>query len=325
MPLSRKKSCARCRQSKLKCNQATPSCSRCSERGTRCVYDWKTSHASPYAHASASRVSQSFSIPSEILDEVPGLQLDDSGDFSALSASMFMHSPSQPAETEQQNAIGLDWTVLNAVDEHSLNAPKIGPSLDVPNLSASFPVFPVPQGLSEIEEETLDVETIAMTGPPPSITNTWFMGGGGGEVATSSSNQKCCAPTSNTESHPPRRTFRQRHVLRHCALSSVVVGQLTSFPKMLIQGHQLPPFITPPCHVHEELAFDCAKGGKHQCLIKELAICAGLVEMFYSRTPQNADFVWKMIYAERDRLRREVSQFQAATILQVVDANLFSL
>lgn len=307
MPLSRKKSCVRCRQSKLRCNQATPSCSRCSERGTRCVYDWKASHASPYAHASVSRASRSLSTPSAILGEVPELQMpEDSGDF-----SVFMHPPSQPADVEQQqNGIDLHWAAINAIEEPSLNTPKIGSSLDVSSLSAPFPVWTGPQGLSEIEEEMLDVETIPMAGSSPNIPGAWFLGG---ELTTSrSSNHKCCA-ANFTESRPPRRTFQRRHVLRNCALSSVVVGQLTSFPKMLIQGHHLPPFITPPCHVHEELAFDCAKNGRHQCLVKELAICAGLVEMFFSRTPQNADFVWKMIYAERDRLRREVSTIRAET------------
>lgn len=225
-----------------------------------------------------------------------------------------MHPPSQPAQVEQQqNDIELTWAAINAIDEPSLNEPKIGPSLDVSSLSVPYPVWTGPQGLSEIEEEeeTLDVETIPMAGPPPNFTSAWFLGG---ELATSRSSNpnKCCAPTF-TESRPPRRTFQRRHVLRNCALSSVVVGQLTSFPKMLIQGHHLPPFITPPCHVHEELAFDCAKSGRHQCLLKELAICAGIVEMFFSRTPQNADFVWKMIYAERDRLRREVSTVRAET------------
>jgi hypothetical protein len=222
---------------------------------------------------------------------------------------MFMHPPSQPAEAEQQNDIELNWAAINAVDERSLNTPKIGPTLDVSSLSAPFPLWTGPQGLSEIEEETFDVETIPMAGPPPSISNAWFLGG---QVATSRPSHKCTAPTS-LEPRPPRRIFQRRHILRNCALSSVIVGQLTSFPKMLIQGQHLPPFITPPCHMREELAFDCAKSGRHQCLLKELAICAGLVEMFFSRTPQNADFVWKMIYAERDRLRREVSTIRAET------------
>ncbi|CRG89279.1 hypothetical protein PISL3812_06315 [Talaromyces islandicus] len=220
---------------------------------------------------------------------------------------MFIHSSSQPSEADHQNAIELGWAALSTVDEPSLNMPKIGSSLGVVNPSAPFPVFTGSQGPPEIEEETIDVEPIPITRPPQNITNTWFMGGG--EVTTSRSNHKCRAPTAPIESHPPRRTFRRRHILRNCALSSVIVGQLTSFPKMLIQGHHLPPFMTPPCHVHEELAFDCAKSGRHQCLIKELAICAGLVEMYFSRTPQNADYVWKMIYAERDQLRREHEGF----------------
>lgn len=312
MPLSRKKSCVRCRQSKLKCNQATPRCSRCSERGTKCVYDWKVGHASPYARTStfgtASQELEPLALPSTVSSEEVDsrlLQLEDPDDFSAMStSSMFM-------ELEQQSGIiGMDhWSSINAIDDPSLNNMlKTGHSLDVSSTPATFPAWTEAEGTSG---KTLDVETIALTGPSPGITSSWFLGGA---VATSSSishNNKCSASSVFIEPRPPRRTFQRRHILRHCALSSVVVGQLTNFPKMLIQGHHLPPFITPPCHVHEELAFDCAKSGRHRCLIKELAICAGLVEMFFSRTAQNADFVWKMIYAERDRLRREVSTFSS--------------
>ena len=91
---------------------------------------------------------------------------------------------------------------------------------------------------------------------------------------------------------PPRQgTFQRRNVIRHCLSSSIVLGQLTNFSKMMIQGDRLPPFICPPCQLHEEMVFDCARTRKHQCLPKDLAICAGLVQMFYAQTPQNADFV----------------------------------
>jgi Fungal Zn(2)-Cys(6) binuclear cluster domain len=36
---SRKKSCARCRHAKTRCDQSTPQCSRCKLKGVDCVYD----------------------------------------------------------------------------------------------------------------------------------------------------------------------------------------------------------------------------------------------------------------------------------------------
>lgn len=108
---------------------------------------------------------------------------------------------------------------------------------------------------------------------------------------------------------PPmdQRTLMPKGVHKSCPLTSLVLGQIVSYPKMMIEGNHLPPFIQPPCHIDEELAQDCAECGKHICLPNELAVCASLVRMFYERTAANAAFGWNLIYAEGERLRREVS------------------
>jgi hypothetical protein len=89
-------------------------------------------------------------------------------------------------------------------------------------------------------------------------------------------------------------------------LTNIILGQITGYPKMLVLGDRLPPFIHAPCYTDERLAPECGEMGKHQCLPKSLAICASLVDMFYSRTDANADFVWQTIYSEGKRLREEV-------------------
>lgn len=102
-------------------------------------------------------------------------------------------------------------------------------------------------------------------------------------------------------------SLRSRPILKGCMLTNMVLGQITGYPKMLVLGDRLPPFIHAPCYTDERLAPECGEMGKHQCLPKRLAICASLVEMFYSRTETNADFVWQTIYSEGQRLRAEVS------------------
>lgn len=111
----------------------------------------------------------------------------------------------------------------------------------------------------------------------------------------------------------PNRVLRKRYSTRAPLLANVVIGQLSSYPKMMIQGQSLPPFMYPPCRLDGELAAECLEKGKHHCLPKTLAICAGLVHMFYGGTAGCRDFVWQTIYAEEARMAREVSSNQPIT------------
>lgn len=98
----------------------------------------------------------------------------------------------------------------------------------------------------------------------------------------------------------------KKTMFRTCTMCTILLGQVTSYPKMLIEGDALPPFIHAPCRIEDGMALECGERGSHQCLPRELAICAGLVDMYYSRTKANADFVWTSIYQERARLQQEV-------------------
>ncbi|EEA21929.1 conserved hypothetical protein [Talaromyces marneffei ATCC 18224] len=314
MPLSRKKSCVRCRQSKLRCNQATPSCSRCSERGVRCLYDWKIGGAAPYANSTASKVSRTHLMPSRISEELidGASQFENLDNTSALSASTFMNHELQAPDLSLDD-FELDLTSMNA--ERSLGTPNLEPSLGATAESSTFPLrTDIPEyleiGVPEPSAETLEMITCHL-----SDSEQWSLG------RTISPNPASHVPQTLPVQLPPRRgTFQRRNVIRHCLSSSIVLGQLTNFSKMMIQGDRLPPFICPPCQLHEEMVFDCARSRKHQCLPKDLAICASLVQMFYSRTPQNADFVWKTIYVETDRLHREHENYDIYQQLAALQA-----
>jgi hypothetical protein len=102
------------------------------------------------------------------------------------------------------------------------------------------------------------------------------------------------------------RPLLMNPLFRSCTMNSILLGQVTSYPKMMIEGDQLPPFIHAPCHIDNDLAPGCGERSRHQCLPQELAICESLVQMFYERTKANTDFVWTLIYEEQARLQREV-------------------
>uniref|UniRef100_A0A093VI52 Sterigmatocystin biosynthesis regulatory protein n=1 Tax=Talaromyces marneffei PM1 TaxID=1077442 RepID=A0A093VI52_TALMA len=248
MPLSRKKSCVRCRQSKLRCNQATPSCSRCSERGVRCLYDWKIGGAAPYANSTASKVSRTHLMPSRISEELidGASQFENLDNTSALSASTFMNHELQAPDLSLDD-FELDLTSMNA--ERSLGTPNLEPSLGATAESSTFPLrTDIPEyleiGVPEPSAETLEMITCHL-----SDSEQWSLG------RTISPNPASHVPQTLPVQLPPRRgTFQRRN-------------------------------------------------------------------MFYSRTPQNADFVWKTIYVETDRLHREqLAALQAITIYILLQA-----
>ena len=98
-----------------------------------------------------------------------------------------------------------------------------------------------------------------------------------------------------------------RHQLENMALAHIVVGKLKHYPRMLVTGQVLPPFISPACHSNPNKGVECERRWRHSCHGKELAICVSLVELFYSRTSVNAAFVWDTIYREVERLLQDVS------------------
>ncbi|VUC20438.1 unnamed protein product [Clonostachys rosea] len=87
---------------------------------------------------------------------------------------------------------------------------------------------------------------------------------------------------------------------------------------MIIEGLKLPPFIKAPCHQNEELAPGCAAAGRHQCFPKNLDTCAGLVHMYYSRTEENVDTIWSMIYAEVAKVASECPASNAEERLEIM-------
>jgi hypothetical protein len=84
----------------------------------------------------------------------------------------------------------------------------------------------------------------------------------------------------------------------------VMLGQLESYPKMMIEGLSLPPFIHSKCTLDDTGSFECRE--RHTCLSEHLSICASLVHLFYTKTTTNSEFVWKTIYQEQERIHREV-------------------
>ncbi|KAF7557458.1 hypothetical protein G7Z17_g679 [Cylindrodendrum hubeiense] len=266
MPLSRKKSCIRCRDSKLSCDRAVPACSRCAKRKAQCTYDG-----------------------GELEIEPRSINVDLDPTLAAIDTELV---------TDEIDISHMNWTSSETYGSSNELELQL---FDTGAIQIDSSLFSPSNMFSEQHFfEPFTVES---------------------ELSTSSAHQKeDNSGVLATGKSSDVRYLETRKNLTDCMLTVIIVGQLTSYPKMLIEGYQLPPFIKAPCHINEELAPECAATGKHQCLPKVLAVCAGLVQMFYSSTAANAAFVWDMIYAEVVRLRREYRNFSVQERLEASQA-----
>lgn len=265
------------------------------------MYDWRIGPGAPYQISATSRVAQTPSTPARSCGRViDAVQPENPNNSSSPSTSTLMN------HQYQDNIISLDdfqldFTSMNSNAEQPLSNPNLDTLLGATNGPSAYSSRTNTQEYPEIEAAESGAEILEMIASDLDDSGQWSL-----EKTVAPDHTFLHPQTMPVQLPPPRGTFQRRNVIRHCLSSSIVLGQLTSYTKMMNQGDRLPPFICPPCQLHEEMLFDCVRSRKHQCLPKDLAICAGLVQMFYSRTPQNADFVWKTIYAEKDRLHHVV-------------------
>ncbi|RYP17171.1 hypothetical protein DL766_008956 [Monosporascus sp. MC13-8B] len=114
-------------------------------------------------------------------------------------------------------------------------------------------------------------------------------------------------PSSPTNSH------RKASSIEAFLTAQIILGRVIGYPKMLVEGGKLPPFIHPYCVLGGKP--NCVIDGIHQCLPKQLANCASLVRMFYGRNSGNSSFVWNSIYGELQRLDEESQGYDQEALL----------
>lgn len=301
MPFPRQKSCTHCKQSKLRCNRATPTCSRCAERNLLC--DIRDIHVSPYSASRRLKVSRPEGVDVEALE----FQHSEFG----VPSAIFDEVSTGAAIALDDDNVTSNWMAIDSLE--TLNPKSLDSGIDNFGLEAFEAQFD-PQMMSgsghsgENDIETWTSSHVANPGNSVPIS-CWDPQSLLDEYNTDSTIVSCDDIPSTLAVRTPSNpeSLRSRPILKGCMLTNIVLGQITGYPKMLVLGDRLPPFIHAPCYTDERLAPECGEMGKHQCLPKSLAICASLVDMFYSRTDANADFVWQTIVSEGQRLHEEVS------------------
>lgn len=97
---------------------------------------------------------------------------------------------------------------------------------------------------------------------------------------------------------------RQWRSVESSLTSKIMLGNILTYPEMLVNGLNLPPFISPPCCGDE---LQCQQSGSHQCFLQPLVACASIIRMSQTDSPENKAFMWRTIYTEQQRLLQEVS------------------
>ncbi|KAK1719340.1 uncharacterized protein BDZ83DRAFT_585521 [Colletotrichum acutatum] len=316
---SRKKSCVLCRTSKARCSLGTP-CRRCEERDLRCRYDHVPKQSAGYRSLRPAETIADRGVQRTLLNDTePSIRLESEG--------------------------------LLPEDHPRLDRE---PSMDWANL-LSTEIVTIPLGSEPgLPRQLLDPTTFSLSFDSPQLRHT-VLGGAGVPWQRSNSNlfgpedlgvlsamevteyQDHEHPSSEIQLHrafkdcPARkmRPFYQDKPLAPritktvatCFTARVLLGQILSYPKMMIKGGRMPPFIFPPCAIDgsESIAGCCGKE-LHQCLPEPLAICCNLVQSFYQRTPGSAAFVWRSIYSEVGRIRQEHSSYNSEQMLHALQA-----
>ncbi|KAI1184524.1 hypothetical protein F5B17DRAFT_442556 [Nemania serpens] len=345
MPISRKKACEQCRLAKARCSLDRV-CSRCVNRGLACDYNGGVSRAGPYTRPHSFESGRDLSLASPALPMVDPLDLlsplGSGAPWLEFGAAFRDGSPLLNTEI-------VDWDLYRVADSRgtlrdqaSLNMseaethsalPGTSPHHELRNelTSNELPGFILPSNFTE-KSQSADIRSTVL---PDAAT------GQGGEAVTMSKNASeffgLSSPTDKTEvaSEKEKVTIVTIHVNQPEKLQAwqqsatpgqsltarILVGQIENYPRMLIRGSRLPPFIFPQCAFNGKLCRQCtAVNGIHQCLPEPLANCAALTQMFYSRGPGNAQLVWKTMYDEQKRLYEQSHTYDIPTLLAAIQA-----
>ncbi|KAI0099013.1 hypothetical protein GGR51DRAFT_536504 [Nemania sp. FL0031] len=352
MPISRKKACEQCRLAKAKCSLES-ACSRCLRKGLRCEYNRAFSHVGPYTRPlidperspppagpsttteplsgvfSPSGLGMPYTEFGDIFHEDPALndfelaaqdlyQTNDAqgaswdrGIWSRSEASTNAPFTRDQSQHEESNSSTLNEELLDSMSSWGSLSPW-----GFIEKSMLMDIYPTTSTASTTAESVEPVATAAGS----SQSHYPLSSRDGNEHTTDLEENIIIAMYG--EQHEPFSPLRRGGINEHSLMTRILVGQVENYPKMLIGGSKLPPFIYPQCVLNNNLSHQCTgvDGIRHQCLPAPLANCAALVQLFYGRNPSNSQLVWKAIHDEQKRLYEQSHSYDIPTLLAAVQA-----
>ncbi|KAH8895562.1 hypothetical protein GQ53DRAFT_53249 [Thozetella sp. PMI_491] len=286
MPISRKKACRSCRVAKTRCSLAAP-CARCVAKHQVCDYRGNQISSSSRTRRPAPLLAARGKAQDGAL--FGGLFTPEGGEFASDAINHALRKNySGPPPLAGSGTLGM---LPRSSAPNAVNYPDLW-------LSTADTLY-----LDSLYPKTVDTA--------PSFIFTNSLAALSGQPPQSISLKEPALPLAHgvetaSQSSDLVRSLRPRSMKSIDAsfTANVLAGQLLQYPALLISAGRLPPFIHPPCALNGHP--DCPIGEPHQCFSDPLAVCAGLLHMFFARTPGNSDFVWQQIYAHQKRLQAEV-------------------
>lgn len=314
MPISRKKTCIQCRKAKTRCSLTLPRCTRCIDRGLSCEY----------GIAAAGRTA-----PYSVMDAHSG---DAAVELRPLAATSRHGHAARYDQQRPERTVGgfpagcvlIDLALDNMLPSSSPPISSAPPAMVAPAGSNRQETWPASLHVDLAAGAGVDVTGAMSMGPPIepchnvlSFINSVNMAshptagdtanGGGDDEETRLRNTIAGAQSDFIHDKASRVLTKSRSITANTILSTrAILGQVCSYPAMMVSGHALPPFIHSRCSLDDSITHDCARAQKHGCLRKTLSVCAALVSMWLEKTHVTTPFVWETIYNEVARMHKEV-------------------
>ncbi|KAK1856315.1 C6 finger domain-containing protein [Colletotrichum chrysophilum] len=272
MPNFRRKSCHQCRSSKLACDRKQPRCSRCERRSWPCRYSPVSKTPRPQADKPQQGQEPFLHTPGHVSEETA------SDDPIVAPTSTF-----NPAELSRPQVASVFENVAATDDiqdfgwtaELNDNTPWTGDAFsnytNIPSAAPNININP-----------DLVTDLIA-------------------DINTEISRRANFEPSMLVDNSLLLRPRKWRSI-ESSMTSRMMRGDILTYPEMLINGLNLPPFISPPCCGDER---QCQESGSHQCLPQPLVACASIIRMWQANSPDNKAFIWRTIYMEQQKLLHE--------------------
>ncbi|KAI1171399.1 hypothetical protein F4777DRAFT_55927 [Nemania sp. FL0916] len=324
MPISRKRSCQQCRVAKVRCSLERI-CQRCLERGLDCEYVSGTSRWGPYDNVNPSspglnmaRTPPSANTQTQISSFLSGLAPEDLNiSYGFLENSLTEQNSGGVHEQHTQHNIAGSTGPHEAVGQQ-------------PERSREAAVMPPPSSsefaFSWLDSPVLFDLPLKMGANPFALRDDPVPPSKGAPIPMSADPRGDSQDAEEVRiiyGQPYQRYLRPRRqtTLERALMVKILMGQVVNFPRRLIEGRRLPPFIHPQCVLEDRLPRECtAKNGAHCCLPEPLAICASLTQLFFNRSGGSSEYVWKLIYTELKRLHTERAEYDGRTLLASVQA-----
>ena len=313
MAYSRKKSCTHCRAAKARCDILVPACSRCISRRLECCYeDVDSVHHYP--------ARDIWPYPSKRPVDVLQETSSSLGAFSNVAQIDFDESMFRPLQDQSIAPKNVDFggfpPVINQTRLSTVTLPLTeGPYFGI-YASSHLSDETASRGLIWPREPfslIIFLQGSIASGINPHLG--WPLGSLGldthGGILETSADEFLASSTNEASRNdaltgrPGLLTERKAATMEHWLTAMSMLGTFQSYPAMMCDGVQSPPFIHPCIH-----GMDAGEAGAHNINYPEpLAICAGLVQMHNTKTIGNNDYVWRTIHLEQQRLHSEVCLF----------------